>query len=84
MPRGMLFKGVHVFAATTLEELWWVAILSAVFTPGKHRYSYYRNLSGCQDQSKHEGVKKNLHSSDTRDQIRAVQPVAKGLTACAT
>ena len=32
--------------------------------PGTH---FYRRLSGPQDQSGHEGVKKNLHRSDTRD-----------------
>ena len=31
--------------------------------------------------SKHEVKKKNLHPSDTRDRIRAVQPVAKRLAA---
>ena len=37
------------------------------------RYSFYRKLSGPQGQSEHEGVKKNLHPSDTRDRTRAVQ-----------
>ena len=36
------------------------------------RYSYYSRLSGPQEQSGYEGVKKNLHHSDTRDRIRAV------------
>ena len=31
-------------------------------------------LSGPQDQSGHEGVKKNLHPSDTQHQTQAVQP----------
>ena len=42
---------------------------------------FYRRLSGPQDQSGHEGVKKNLHPSDTRDRTRAVQIVATPLAA---
>ena len=50
--------------------------------PGKFpRYSFYRRLSGPQDQSGHEGVKKNLDPSDTRHRTRAVQPAAKRLAA---
>ena len=75
---------VHVFTATALE-IGWLVLCSAAFTPGEiPRYSFYRMLSGPQDQSGHEGVKKNLHPSDTRDRTRAVQPVAKRLAACAT
>ena len=48
------------------------------------RYSFYRRLSVPQDQSGHEGVKKNLHPSDTRDRTRAVQPLVKRLAAWAT
>ena len=51
---------------------------------GKPRYSFYSRLSGLQDQSGFEGVKKNLHPSDTRDRTRAVQPIAKRLAALAT
>ena len=58
---------------------------SAAFTPGEiPRYSFYRRLSGPQGQSGHEGVKKNLHPSETRDRTRAVQPAAKRLAAWAT
>ena len=46
------------------------------------RYSFYRRLSGPQDQSGHEGAKKILHPSDTRDPTRDVQPVAQRLAAC--
>ena len=50
--------------------------LGCLYPRGKPRYSFYRRLSGPQDQSGHEGVKKNLHTSETRDRTRAVQPVA--------
>ena len=39
------------------------------------RYSFYRRLTGPQDQSGHKGVKKNLHSSDTQDRTRVMQPI---------
>ena len=42
---------------------------------------FYRTLSGPQDQSAHERVKKNLLPSNTRDRTRAVQPVVKLLAA---
>ena len=41
-------------------------------------------IGGWVGQSGHEGVKKNLHPSDTRDRTRAVQPVVKRLAAWAT
>ena len=67
------------------EEVGWLVLRSAAFTPGEiPRYSFYRRLSGPQGQSGHEGVKKNLRPSDTRDRTRADQPVAKRLAACAT
>ena len=47
---------------------------SAAFTPREGPwYSFYRGLSGPQDQSGQEGVKKNIHPSDTRDRTWAVQ-----------
>ena len=56
------------------DEVGWLVLRSAAFTPGEiPRYSFYRRLSGPQGQSGHEGVKKNLHPSDTRDRTRAVQ-----------
>ena len=76
---------VLVYTATALEEVGWLVLLSAVFTPGESpRYSFYRRLSEPHDQSGHERAKKNLHPSDTRDRTRAVQPVAQRLAAWAT
>ena len=67
------------------KEVEWLVLRSAAFTPEERpRYSFYRRLSGPQDQSGHEGAKKNLHPSDTRDRTRAVQPVAQRLAAWAT
>ena len=53
--------------------------LNRLYPRGKPSVLIYRRLSGPQDQS--EGVKKNLHPSDTRDRTRAVQPEAKRLAA---
>ena len=62
------------------EEVGWLVLRSAAFTPEESpRYSFYRRLSGPEDQSGHEGAKKSLHPSDTRDQTRTVQPVAQRL-----
>ena len=44
-------------------------------------YSFYRRLSGPQDQSGHEGVKKNLHLFDTGDQTWAIRHIVKHLAA---
>ena len=67
------------------DEVGWLVLCSAAFTPEEiPRYSFYRRLSGPQGQSGHEGVKNNLHPSDTRDRTRAVQPVVKRLAAWAT
>ena len=50
------------------EEVGWLVLRSAAFTPGEsHRYSFYRRWSGPQNKSGHEGVKNNLQLSDTRD-----------------
>ena len=43
------------------------------------RHPFYRRLCGPQEQSEHEGVKKNLHLSGILDRTRAMQPVAKRL-----
>ena len=57
-----------------------IVVCSAAFTPEKSpRYSFYRRLSGPQDQSGHEGAKKNSTPSYTRDRTRAVQPIAQRL-----
>ena len=59
-----------------------LVLRSAAFISEKGpRHSFYRRLSGPQDQSGHDGMKKNLHTSDTWDRSRAVQPVAKRLAA---
>ena len=54
-----VYARVHIFAAMALH--------SAVFTPGKAPVLRveYRRLNGPQDQSVHEGVKKNLHTPPT-------------------
>ena len=48
--------------------------LGRLYPEESPRYSFYMRLSGPQDQSGHEAVKKNLHPSDTRHRTRAVQP----------
>ena len=66
------------------EEVGWLFLRSAAFTPGVSPwYSLYRRMSGPQNQSGQEGVKKNLHLSDTRDRTRTVQPIVKRLAASA-
>ena len=59
---------VHIYTATALGR-GRVAnpMLGHLYSQGKPWYSFYRRLSGLQDQSGHEGVKKNLHPSDTWD-----------------
>ena len=62
----------------------WLILRSAAFIPGESpRYSFYTRLSGPQDQSGHEGVKKDLHPSDTRDRARTVQSVVVVVVAAA-
>ena len=51
--------------------------LGRLYSEEISRYSFYRRLYGPQDQSGHEGLKKNLHSCVTRDRTRAVLPVVK-------
>ena len=55
--------------------------LGCLYPEESPRYSFYRRLSGPQDQSGHKGAKKNLHPSDTRDRTRVIQPVAQRLAA---
>ena len=59
---------IHIYIAMTLGSGRMVASPAVgPFTPGERPlYSFYRRLSGPQDQSGHEGVKKNLNSSDSR------------------
>ena len=81
-PRGDVDARVHIFTATALGRGRVASpTLSCLYPRGKLPYSFYRRLSGPQDQSGHEGAKKNLHPSDTRDRTRAVQPVAQRLAA---
>ena len=81
-PRGMWMQG------STYTKLGWGMMasptLGRLYPEQIPRYSFYRRLSGPQDQSGHEGVKKNLHPSDTWDRTQAFQPIAKRLAAWAT
>ena len=75
---------VHIFTASALERGRVASPTLGRLYPGESpppRFSFYGRLSGLQDQSGHEGVKKNVHLSDTRDRTRAVQPVVKRLVA---
>ena len=73
---------VHTFTATALERGRVASpTLGRLYPRGKPPVLIYRRLSGPQDQSGHEGSKKNLHPSDTRDRTRAVQPAAQRLAA---
>ena len=57
---------VHIYTATALGRGRWLVLRSAAFTPGESaRYSFYRRQSEPQYQSGHEGLMKNLHSSQT-------------------
>ena len=72
---GDVAAGVHTFTATALGRGKVASPMLAAFTPGESPwYSFYRRLSGPQDQAGCKGVKKNLHASDTRDQTRAIHP----------
>ena len=69
---------VHIFTAKALGRGRVASLTLSRLYPGKAPVLiFYRRLSGPQDQSGHEGAKKNLHPSDTR----AVQPVAQRLAA---
>ena len=46
--------------------------LSRLYLQGKPLVLIYRRLSGPQNQSEHEGVKKNLYPSNTQDRTRAI------------
>ena len=70
----------HIYIATALGRNRVACPTLGRLYPGeKPRYSFYRRLSGPQDQSGYKRVKKNLHPSDTWDRTRAVQPAAKSL-----
>ena len=58
---GHVDARVHIYRATVLEEVGWIVIRSAASTPGGSPwYSFYRRVSGPQDQSGYEGMKENL------------------------
>ena len=65
---------VHIYTSTAFIG----RCIVASPTHGRH---YPRRLSGPQNQTGHEGVKKNLQPYNTQDRTRAVQPVAKRLAA---
>ena len=71
---------VHVYTATALgRDRVASPTLGHLYPNGKAQNSFYRKLSGPQDQSGHKGVKENLHTSDSWDLTQAVQPVPKHL-----
>ena len=54
---------VHIYIAMVLGR---GRVASPMLGPREtSQYSFYMRLSGPQDQPGHEGVKKNLHLSDT-------------------
>ena len=72
---------VHIFTAMALGGGRMASPTLGRLYPGEiPRYSFYRRLSGPQDQSGHEEEKKNLHTSDTQDRTRTVQLVAKAMS----
>ena len=80
-PTGDVDARVHIFTATALGRGRVASpTLGRLYPVESPRYSFYRRLSGPQDQSGHEGMNKNIHFSDTR----VVQPVAECLAAWAT
>ena len=84
-PPGDLDARVHIYTATALGRGRLACSRLGRFYPGEiTRYSFYRRLSEPQDQPGHEGVKKNLHVSDTQDRTRAIQPAVKRLGAWAS
>ena len=76
--RGCGCKGPHIHSHSTRVAS---HMIGHLYTRGKPTVLIFRRLSGPQDQSGQEGVKKNLHHSDTQDQTWAVQPVGKHLVA---
>ena len=71
---GYVDARIHV----QYREPRWLVVRLAAFASGESPgYSFYRRPSGHQGQSVYKEVKKNIHPSDTRDRILAVQAVAK-------
>ena len=66
---------VHIYTATALERGRVSSSSAAVITLWEHPWhSCYRRLGEFQDQSGHEEVKKNLHTTEPGDRTLAVQP----------
>ena len=73
-------KRIHICTATVLGGDGVASFtLGCVYTDENTRYSFYRRLSGPQDQSGHEELKKNLRPSDTRDRTRTILPIRKSM-----
>ena len=72
-------KGPHIHSHGTGRGRVASPTIGRLYHRETPQYSFCRRLSGPQDQSGHEGVKKNLHPSDTWDQTWVVQPVARHL-----
>ena len=84
-PRGIWMQGSTYRQPRHYEEAGWlIPTLGRLYPRGRPRYEFYWRLSGPQDQSGHEGAKKNLHPCNTRDRTRLIKPVAKHLAAWAT
>ena len=80
--RPELFNKDHNAGCESLSHLRVASpMLGCLYPWGKSQYSFYRRLSGPQDQPGHGGVKKNLHPSGIQDRTRAIQPIAKCLAA---
>ena len=60
---GDVVARIHIYTATALGR----GRMASPTLGRLYRYSFYRRMSGPQDQSGHERVRKNLHSFDTRD-----------------
>ena len=76
MKRGDVNAVIDIFTVTAIGRGRVASPTLGRFYLGTHFYG-----SGPQDETGHEGVKKNLHSSDTRARTRAMQPVVKHLAA---
>ena len=76
-PRGMWMQDSTALGRGRVAS----PTLGRLYPRGKPPVFISSRLSGPHDQSGHEGVKKNLHPSDTRDRTMAVQPAAKRLVA---
>ena len=63
----------HIYIATALGGGRMASpTLGRLYSRENPRYSFYRRLSGPQDQSGHEGVQTNLHPSDTKDRTHTL------------